>query len=249
MKDLIVKQEVIIGAFLSEIASPNILRIMKVAGIGFVIVDCEHGPFDFSQVASLAAVARGLELPMLVRIPYINREHIQKYLDSGVDGLLAPMTGTAEAAEELVRYSKYAPAGVRGISLMRPHSEYNPGDLCTYMKKANQSTMLFVQIETQEGVENADEIAAVEGIDGIFVGPNDLASDFGRPGEFNTSDMTNSIKEVIEASKKVNKPCGIISSQISYLKECREMGMTIFSCNSEVGLLYKGVTEMIKDFR
>lgn len=248
MRDKMNNDEVILGAFLSEIGSTNILRIMKASGIQFIIADCEHGPFDYSQIASLAAIANGLSLPIIVRVPNINREHIQKYLDAGADGILAPMTGTADDVRELVKYGKYAPVGARGISLMRPHSEYNPGKLSTYMEKANQRVMLFVQIETQEGVGNAEVIASVEGLDGIFIGPNDLASDFGQPGEFRTANMMDAIDKVISASKKYSKSCGIITSDIPFIKECREKGMTLFSCNSEVGLLYKGASQMIHDF-
>ena len=84
---------------------------MQVSGLDFVIVDCEHGYFDFSQVAALAAVGNGIEFPVIVRVPSVSRDCIQKYLDAGVDGILVPMLETKEQAEHLVEYGKYAPDG------------------------------------------------------------------------------------------------------------------------------------------
>ncbi len=238
-----------IGCFLSEIAAPNILRIYRASGVEFVIVDCEHGAFDYSQVAALAAVGNGIGLPVLVRIPCVAREHVQKYLDAGADGLLVPMISTADSAREAVQYAKYAPLGRRGASTMRPHSEYNPGKLSEYMAKANGRTMVFVQIETQEGVQNALDIARVDGLDGLFVGPNDLSIDYGAPGDFHTPAMEEAVKKVIGSASQAGKPSGVIASDMAYLHWCQALGMRLFSCNSEVGLLAQRTKSMVTEFK
>lgn len=239
------KGKTTVGMFLSEIAHPNLIRLMKAAGAQFVVVDCEHGYFDYSQVAAIAAVASGIGFPMIVRMPCLSRENVQKYLDSGVDGVWVPMLETREQAEELVRLSKYAPLGDRGISTMRPHSDYAPGKLTDYMKKANDRTMAFAQIETRRAVENVDEIAAVEGLDGMFVGPNDLACDLGCTGQFETPEMDEAIACVLAAAKKHGKPCGIVASNPKFLRKWAARGMTMFSCDSELGLLKKGIQNML----
>ncbi|MCC3386474.1 2,4-dihydroxyhept-2-ene-1,7-dioic acid aldolase [Enterocloster citroniae] len=244
MKQEIIKGKEVIGAFLSEIAAPNLLRIMQVSGLDFVIVDCEHGYFDFSQVAALAAVGNGIEFPVIVRVPSVSRDCIQKYLDAGVDGILVPMLETKEQAEHLVEYGKYAPDGKRGISTMRPHSNYNPGRLKDYTARANQRTMLFAQIETKKGVQNISQITEVKGIDGIFIGPNDLACDLGTMGDFSTQEMEACIDAVIEASQNAGISSGIITSKIDFIEQCRNKGMIMFSCDSELGLLKKGILEM-----
>lgn len=246
MKMKIHAGEKVLGMFLSEIAAPNLLRVMQASGVDFVIVDCEHGYFDYSQVAAITAVGNGIDFPVIVRIPSISRECIQKYLDAGVDGILVPMLETKEQAETLVRLGKYAPEGARGISTMRPHSNYNPGKLSTYMETANKRTMFFAQIETKTGVQNAADIASVPGLDGIFIGPNDLACDLGQVGEFNTDDMDAALHHVVAAAKAHNIPCGIIASNPDFLRKWEANGMTMFSCNSELGLLKKGIQSMIK---
>lgn len=249
MKQKIHAGEKVLGMFLSEIGAPNLVRVMQASGVDFVIVDCEHGYFDFSQVAAIAAVGSGIGFPVIVRVPHISRECIQKYLDAGVDGLLVPMLETREQAEELVRLGKYAPEGARGISTMRPHSNYNPGDLVAYTEKANRRTMFFAQIESKKGVENAREIASVPGLDGIFIGPNDLACDMGQTGQFNTEAMDTAIGSVVAAAKDHGIPCGIIASSAAFLRKWEERGMTMFSCDSELGLLKKGIQTMIKNVK
>jgi 2-keto-3-deoxy-L-rhamnonate aldolase RhmA len=246
MKDKLLRGELLLGMFLSEIAAPNLIRLMRASGMDFVVIDCEHGYFDYSQVASIAAVANGTGFPVIVRIPGIQREHIQKYLDAGADGLLVPMLETQEQAKELVRLAKYAPEGARGISTMRPHSEYAPGELKAYTQAANNRVMLFAQIETRKAVGNIAEIAAVEGLDGIFVGPNDLACDMEHMGRFNTERMDSAVQQVIEAARVHGLPSGMIASDPEYLRKWAAKGMTIFSCDSELGLLKKGILEMKK---
>lgn len=238
-----------IGMFLSEIAAPNLMRLYRSCGLDFVIIDCEHGYFSHPQVAALAAVANGIGLTAIVRVPCVSREHIQKVFDLGADGILVPMTGTAEQIAQAVEYAKYYPLGKRGASTMRPHSEYNPGKLDQYMEKANERTMVFAQIETDEGVRNAQEIAAVPGVSGLFVGPNDLSIDYGTPGASSTPEMENAYRAVVQAGRSQGKPTGIITGNMTLIKHCEALGMRLFSCNSEVGLLAKQIKSMISDFR
>lgn len=242
-------QESRIGMFLSEIAAPNLMRLYRSCGLDFVIIDCEHGYFSHPQVAELTAVANGIGLTAIVRVPSVSREHIQKVFDLGADGIIVPMTGTAEQIAQAVEYAKYFPEGKRGASTMRPHSEYNPGKLDAYMKKANERTMVFAQIETDEGVRNAGKIAAVPGVSGLFVGPNDLSIDYGTPGASSTPEMERAYRKVVDAGRASDKPTGIITGNMSLIKHCESLGMQLFSCNSEVGLLAKQIKSMVQDFQ
>lgn len=246
-KQDIKKGKHVVGMFLSEIAHPNLVRVMQAAGAQFVVIDCEHGYFDFAQVAEIASVASGYGFPAIVRIPQIERACIQKYLDSGIDGIWCPDVRDVETAAQLVEYSKYEPIGKRGISTMRPHSNYNPGKLIDYIKQANDRTMVFLQIESQEGSDNLDKMLDLDGIDGVFVGPNDMACDLGHTGDFNTPDMEECIQQVVDVCKKHGVPSGIVASNPDYLRHWAEKGMTMFSCNSELGLLKKGIQQMLKE--
>lgn len=241
--------EVVLGTMLSELSSPNLVRILKTAGFEFIVVDCEHGYFDFSQLANIVSVGNGFNLPIIVRIPFIEREFITKVLDMGGDGLLSPMVNTVEDAECLVRFAKYPPLGKRGISTTRAHTDYNPPPLSEYLPLANQRTMVLAQIETKEAVGNAAAIAAVEGVDAVIVGPNDLAGDLGTPGRLDTPEMDAAVGAVVEAARSAGKACGIIDSKVPFLHKWRDRGMNVFSCGSEVGMVMKAAHGTIAEFR
>ena len=121
-------------------------------------------------------MARGIGLPVIVRIAEIRRELVLKFMEMGADGLLLPDTREKEEAKLLVKYSKYAPLGDRGVSLSRPHTDFKKVQGRQYMDEANENTILMCQIESPEGVEHIQEIIGVEGIDAAFVGPNDPVS-------------------------------------------------------------------------
>ncbi len=249
LKEHLNNKQFILGTMLSEVATPNVMRMLKGGGFSYVIVDCEHGYFDYSQTAALIGIANGIELPVIIRIPEIKREVITKYMDMGADGLLVPMTNTREDIEKVIQYAKYAPLGQRGISTQRAHTEYNPPALEDYMKQANERTIILAQIETRQGINNVRDILSVDGVDAVLIGPNDMACDCGTPGNFHTPLMQDNILAVIGAAREFNKPSGIIASNISFLKECKEKGMTVFSCNSETGILLSGARKIVNEFQ
>ena len=248
LKQKLNSHDFVLGTMISEITTPNIARMLAAGGFSFIIVDCEHGYFDYSQTAAIIGIANGIHLPVIIRIPEIRRELITKYMDMGADGLLVPMTGTRKAIEQDVRYAKYQPLGERGVSTQRAHTEYNPPALSEYFVQANSRTMIFAQIETREGVRNIEEILGTEGVDAALIGPNDMACDCGTPGDFHTEEMQSNISRVIAAGQKLGKPTGIISGNIPFLKECQKAGMTVFSCNSEVGMIISGAKRIVREF-
>ena len=248
LKERLSRGEAVLGTMLSEVDTPNVVRMLAAGGFEYLIIDCEHGYFDYSQTAALIGIAAGIRLPVIVRIPEIRREVITKYMDMGANGLLVPMTNTRQEIEAVVRYAKYAPMGRRGISTQRPHTEYNPPALARYMDKANRETILLAQIETREAVRSIDEILAVDGVDAAVIGPNDLAADCGVPGDFYAPEMQNNISAVISAAQRAGKPSGIIAGNLDFLADCRKKGMTVFSCNSEVGFILSAARQTVGRF-
>ena len=228
------------GIMLSEFGNPNIVRIFRRAGNDFVIVDDEHGYFDYTQVAGLIAVANGIGLPIIIRVPGVLREYITKALDMGADGILVPMVNTAEQAREIVRYAKYTPMGARGISTTRAHTGYGVSDLGAYLAVANKRVNICVQIETQTAVEHVEEIAATEGVDSLFIGPNDLAAAYGLPGQVTSEAVLRAVEKVAAAAERAGKPAGIITGNKKLLEACMQHGFTFYSVGSELDLLVKG---------
>ena len=237
------------GIMLSEFGNPNIVRIFQRAGNDFVIVDDEHGYFDYAQVSALVAVANGIGLPIIIRVPGVTREYITKVLDMGADGILVPMVNTAEQAKEIVRYAKYTPVGARGISTTRAHPNYGVSDLRAYLSAANQRVNVCIQIETREAVDHVGEIAAVEGIDSLFIGPNDLAGDCGLPGEVTSDEVLSAVAKVAEAAGRFGKPAGIITGNRRLIESCMKHGFTYYSVGSELVLLVKGAQSKQAELR
>ena len=137
IKEKLKNGEKVLGTMVTVFQNPDIVRILKECGYDFIIIDCEHGSFDYGEVARILGMDRAVGLPALVRIPEIRREPVLKYMEMGADGLLLPNTETKEEAELLVKYSKYAPLGDRGVSLSRPHTGYVKVNGRDYMDQSN----------------------------------------------------------------------------------------------------------------
>ena len=172
------------GHFIVEFATPGIGHILKSAGCDFVLFDLEHSGFGFETVKSAVRYFEAADLPAIVRVPSQEYHHIARAMDMGAEGLMLPMVGNADEARHIVDSMKYHPAGKRGVALQVAHDHYRPGSVADKFAAANERTTLFCQIETAEGVENADAIAAIDGVDCLWVGHFDLSVSLGIPGEF-----------------------------------------------------------------
>lgn len=234
------------GTMVSEVAMPNLAYILKECGFQFIIIDCEHGCFDYSQVSALLTGSRGAMLPAIIRIPDNTRANIIKYLDMGAQGLLLPMTGSPSDIIPVSQMSKYPPIGLRGVSTTRAHNGYNSSDFPAYMERANMQIMVFAQIETATGVANADRILAVDGVDGAFIGPNDLSTDLGVLGKMDVPEMDTAIDKVAAACMANGKVWGIITSSLPLIDKCWKKGMRIVSCSSETGMIIQCGRQLVK---
>ena len=172
----------------------------------------------------MVSVANGAGIGAVVRIPTIDRGVITKVLDMGADGLLVPMVNTADEARQIVAYAKYPPLGHRGASTQRAHTNYDPPKREEYFEIANARTIILAQIE---------------GIDAVVIGPNDLSIDLGVPGDLGAPAMKEAQRIVAEAAVRAGKASGMITSRTDVIRECRDRGMTVLSCDSEVGMLLK----------
>lgn len=247
LKERLRNGEQVLGTMVTTFASPDIAKILQVCGFDFLIVDCEHGSFTTREVANIIAVARGIGMPALVRIPEMRREHALKFMEMGASGLLLPNTESAEQAKMLVDCTKYAPLGHRGVSLSRPHTDFKKVSGATYMPEANDDTILMCQIESRKGVENVEEIIAVEGIDVAFIGPNDMSQDYGILGQFEHPEIVAAFEKIIAAAQANGKWAGAHFGGAAPLKPWLKKGMQINMWNSDNGLLALGaaaITEL-----
>ena len=234
------------GTMLSEIAFPNFPVIAKTGGLDFFIIDNEHGYFDYSVIAALVMNANLIGMNTIVRIGDNSRSHITKLADMGVKGFLLPMTNMAAEIEEVVKYAKYAPVGKRGVSTARAHTLYNPPPLSEYMEAANREMKIYAQIETGQGVENVREILAVNGVDGLFVGPNDLSVDLGCISDKEM--LYDCLVKIAQAAKEFRKTWGIITGDKKLLEWAQHLDVDQISCGSELNMMLNGCKQITASF-
>jgi 2-dehydro-3-deoxyglucarate aldolase/4-hydroxy-2-oxoheptanedioate aldolase len=228
LKEKLKAGQSILGTMVTVFENPEIAKILKVCGFDFLLVDCEHGNFDYSDVAKMFAVAREAGIPPMVRIPEVKREVVLKYMEMGARGLLLPNAETVEQAKALVAYSKYYPQGNRGVSLLRAHTGFEKIDSATdFMKKSNEENILMLQIESPIAVKNIDDLLAVDGIDAAFVGPNDLSQSMGIMGQMENPLFIEAVDKVIAAAKKRNKFAGIHMMSVEALEPWLKKGMNL----------------------
>lgn len=242
--------EPIYGTMLNFIDAPDIVEILKEAGFDYFMVDCEHGYMTYDKVAVLLALARKTGIDALVRVPGIERESILKYMEMGAAGLMLPNTDTAFQARKLVEYAKYAPLGKRGVSLARLHTEYKKiSNASEYMQMANDDTVLIIQVESPESVENIDEIMQIEGIDAAFIGPNDLCQTMGIPGQMQHPAYLGAVKRVIESAEKWDKVAGIQTMNPDTLTEWIQKGMRVIMYSNDANMLIKQAQTALDQLR
>ncbi|MDD6884099.1 MAG: aldolase/citrate lyase family protein [Eubacteriales bacterium] len=240
LKQRLHEGEIVCGIMLSEIYTPNIVRILANCGYDFLLVDCEHGCFDMSQVSNLVSVAEGHGLDVLVRVTTDSISSVTKYMDMGARGILLSNTENAREAEALVKRCLYAPQGDRGVSTFRAHTNYCSTDLVDIMRHANERNIVIAQIESAQAVENLDAICGIDGVDGVLIGPNDLTQHMGIIGKYDHPEVRRLINTVREVTARHHKWSGIITGNLPLIEYCAGIGMTCFSVGSELNALASG---------
>lgn len=230
----------LLGVMISEIRNPNIAVMLHAAEMDFMIIDMEHGVFDWSDMGAMVTVARGTRVSPLVRIPELRREPVIKCLDAGAAGVVVPMVESAEQAAEAVRLVKYPPMGDRGVTLRRAHNEYRTRAMKEYFSQANEQTVVIVQIETAAALERVEAIAAVPGLDGLLVGPADLAASRGHPERIWDAELRDLYKVVQVSARRHGLAAGIQAVSRSQAAGVIGDGFSFISVTSDVRLIVDG---------
>jgi 4-hydroxy-2-oxoheptanedioate aldolase len=219
--------------------SPLVAEICAGSGLDWLLIDMEHAPNHFESVlAHLQAVA-GYPVVPLVRLPGLLPVMVKQVLDLGAQNLLMPMVDTAEQAEAAVRAVRYPPRGIRGVgSALARSARWNRID--DYLREADEHVSLFVQIESALGVENAAEIAAVDGVDGVFVGPSDLAASMGLIGQQSHPDVVAAVRRTFAAVTGAGKPVGVNAFDPAVADGYLADGVSFILVGADVAMLARG---------
>jgi 2-keto-3-deoxy-L-rhamnonate aldolase RhmA len=238
-----------LGHFVVEFATPGIGHILKSAGCDFVLFDLEHSGFGFETVKSAIRYFEAADLPAIVRVPSLEYHHIARALDMGAEGLMLPMVGNPEQVKKIIASMKYHPVGSRGVALQVSHDRYRTGPVGEKLAAANARTTLFVQIETAEGVENADAMAAIDGVDCLWVGHFDLSASLGIPGEFDNPKFKAAIEKTAAATKRHGKALGRLVPTVEAGAEIFGQGFDFICYSGDVWVLHNALAEAIGKLR
>ena len=229
-----------------SLASPLATEIMAGAGAGWLLIDGEHSPNDLRSVVAQLQVAAAFPVEPVVRLPSDSAISIKQFLDAGARSLMIPNVRTAAQAREIVVAKAYAPGGIRGFSTGHRANQF--GRIKDYHRTARTNQFLAVQIECESGVAHAAEIAALEGVDALFVGPGDLSCNMGAMGNPGSDHVQEAIAAVRQAAHAAGKAAGILAPVKADADRYLKDGFTMVAVGADLGLLARGSDNLIASF-
>lgn len=219
--------------------SPLIAEICAGAGLDWLLIDMEHSPNGLESVLAQLQAAAATSVTTVVRVPTADPAVIKQVLDLGAQNLLVPMVSSVAEAEAAVRAVRYPPRGIRGVgSALARSARWNRVD--DYLADADQHVSLLVQIETVAGVEAAASIAAVDGVDGVFAGPSDLAASMGLLGQQTHPEVVAAVRRVFSDARAAGTPVGVNAFDPAVARDYAEAGADFLLVGADVALLARG---------
>jgi len=229
------------------LASPYTAEICAGAGFDWLLIDAEHGPNDLPLVLAQLQAVTGYRIEPVVRLPTGDPVLIKQYLDIGARTLLVPMVENAAQAEMLVRATRYPPHGIRGVgSAIGRASHWNRTP--DYLQNASDGICLLLQVESVSGLENLGAIATTEGVDGVFVGPSDLAAALGHLGNPGVDDVQSAIEVAIGTIRGAGKAAGILMADEGFARRYLDLGATFVAVGTDVTILARGAEALARRF-
>jgi len=238
-----------VGTFVCEFNTPGIGYVLKSAGCDFAFIDMEHSGFDVGDLKSMLRYFEAAGLPAFVRPPGKDNYAISRVLDMGAEGLILPMVGSADEARQIVEQARYVPEGQRGVALGIAHDHYAPGPVLDKLAAANQRTLVYPLIETREGLENVEEIMAVEGVDGLWLGHFDLSCSLGIPGQFDHPDFVGAVERISKAARDCGKPAARVAASAEEGAALYKAGFDLIAVSGDCWLLQQAMKEAADSIR
>jgi 4-hydroxy-2-oxoheptanedioate aldolase len=231
----------------NTIGGATVVEMLAGSGFDWVLVDTEHAPVDVTDVLpALQAIAGYPGTSAVVRAAGNDHVEIKRLLDIGVQSLMIPYVQTAEEARSAVSAMRYGPRGIRGFSGMTRATRF--GKVERYVDNVERELCLIVQVETIAAVGRLEEIASVDGVDGVFIGPSDLAASMGHPGQLKHPEVIAVIRDVIERLRAIGKPVGILSLDPEFTRSCIGWGSRFTAVGVDMCLLDDAVRALVGDW-
>jgi len=231
----------------SSLSSNYSVEVIAGAGFDWILLDTEHSPNDLESVLAQLQAAAPYPTHPIVRVPWNDMVTIKRYLDVGTQTLLVPFVQNADEARAAVAATRYPPAGVRGVAGTTRATRF--GRIKGYPKRANEEICVLVQVETQDALDRIEAICAVDGVDGVFIGPADLHASLGYVGETANAAVLPKIEDAIARIRKGGKAAGILTPDEKLARRYLELGALFVAVGADVGLLARGADALAAKFK
>jgi 4-hydroxy-2-oxoheptanedioate aldolase len=245
-KRALAAQRVQIGLW-SSLSSNYSVEVIAGAGFDWILLDMEHSPNDLESLLGQLQAAAPYPTHAVVRVPWNDIVTIKRVLDVGAQSLLIPYVSTPEEARQAVAATRYPPAGIRGVAGTTRATRF--GRVKGYAQRAHEELCVLVQVETEPALGNIEAICAVEGIDGVFIGPGDLHASLGRAGEIAHPEVKPRIDEAIRRIRKAGRAPGILTPSEADARHWLECGALFVAVGADVGILARGADALAAKFK
>jgi 2-keto-3-deoxy-L-rhamnonate aldolase RhmA len=238
-----------IGTMLRILKSPQAVALCASQGWDYIILDTEHNDYDLETLSSFSLAAKYEDMALFVRVPDKLYHQMAQMLDIGAEGLVLPQVKTQEETKNIIRATKYSPAGKRGVSISETVTLFRNYNQVEYTKWANQETMIIVQIESEEGVNNVEKIVSTKGVDAVMIGPADLTQDMGIPGQIHNPKVEEAFREIIVQCNKYGVSPGIHLSDIGDVRKWIIRGMRFITYSYDIKFFKEASQEALLKLR
>lgn len=242
LKRKLLRDEVAVGLIMLS-ADPHVVGITAEAGYDYVMPDMEHTSLSLRELELLVRAADAAGTTTVARVAGPTKSDILSVLETGVRGIMVPAVETVDEARQVVQASRYLPLGRRGVYYLGYNSRYAGVTPAEHFGTANDELLVILQIETVKGVENAEEIASLPGVDCLLIGPADLTQSLGVPWEFEHPATWEAIRKTFRAARMHGKIAGIMPAGVDYAKRCVEDGARLLIWGPDLGLFQRAARQ------
>ena len=249
-KEKILNHELCLGVGLRQSRTVDIGKIMATSGYDWLFIDMEHNSMDIDIASQISVAAQDAGITPIVRVPDFAHHHATRVLDCGAMGVVFPHVENADIAKKLVSYCLYPPKGHRSMTGVLPQLDFKQQAIAEVANTINDNMLIVIMLESPEAIANVDSIAAVDGLDVILIGTNDLCMEMGIPGDYSNPKVKDAYRKVIEACKKYGKTPGmggVYNEEL--MSEYIKMGMRFILSGSDLSFMMQSASQRSNKLR
>ena len=249
-KEKILNNELCLGVGLRQSRTVDIGKIMATSGYDWLFIDMEHNSMDIDIASQISVAAQDAGITPIVRVPDFAHHHATRVLDCGAMGVVFPHVDNADIAKKLVSYCLYPPKGHRSMTGVLPQLDFKQQPIADVASTINKNMLIVIMLESPEAIDNVDSIAAIDGVDVILIGTNDLCMEMGIPGDYSNPKVKDAYIKVIEACKKYGKTPGmggVYNEEL--MSEYIKMGMRFILSGSDLSFMMQSASQRSNKLR